>query len=112
MAKSTKLYAGKGAKCTILTRFIHPRVLVDDNGHRTSIKLLLKEHKKINRKQQECFVFLCLDGPASNTICHSVKSHIIITEEGSRADFFTSDDVAAAEKREEEENFIEPKIKW
>ena len=75
-------------------------------------KLLSKEHKKINRKQQECFVFLCLDGPASNTICHSVKSHIIITEEGSRADFFTSDDVAAAEKREEEENFIEPKIKW
>jgi hypothetical protein len=112
MARNKKLYAGVGAKCTILTRFIHPKVVLEDNGHRTKIELLSKENKKINKKQQEFFVFLCLDGPASNTIGYSVRSHIVITEEGNRADFFFSDDVAAAEKRQKEENFIEPKIKW
>ena len=88
MVKKKKLYAGVGAKGTILTRFINPRVVFDDHAHRTTIKLISKEHKKINKKNQECLVFECLDGPASNTFGYSVKSHIIITEEGNRADFF------------------------
>ena len=112
MGKNRKLYAGVGAKCTILTRFIHPRVVIDDKGHRTTIKLLSKERKTISRKQQECFVFTCLDGPASDTTGYSVKSHVIITKEGNKSLFFSSEDVAAAEKREEAENFIEPTIKW
>ena len=35
MAKKKKLYAGVGAKCTIFTRFIHPRVTLDDNNYRS-----------------------------------------------------------------------------
>ena len=112
MVKTAKLFPGVGAKCTILTRFIHPRVLLADQSHRTTVELIQQEQKTVSRKQQECFVFRCLDGPASNMICHSVKNHLVVTEEGNRSSFFNIEDVAAAEKQDQERNFVEPKVKW
>ena len=78
--KTKKLYPGSGAKANILTRFIHPKVVaVVDPNHRTAITLLNIEEKQVNKRQQECFVFQCLNGPAYNLICYSVKNHIIIS---------------------------------
>jgi hypothetical protein len=112
MTKKKKLYPGVGATCTILTRFMHPRVNLDDQNHRTTVVLIEKEEKKVNRRQQQCFTFRCLDGPLLNHVCYSVKSHLNVIEEGDRAGFFHPEDVAAAEHRDEQANFIEPKIKW
>jgi hypothetical protein len=112
MAKKKKLYPGIGAKCTVLTRFIHPRVVSDDQNHRTTVVLIDKERKHVNKREQECFIFRCVDGPASNIICYSVKSHLTITEEGDRAAFFDAEDVDLAEHRDEQANFTEPKTKW
>jgi hypothetical protein len=112
MTKKVKLFPGIGAKCTVLTRFIHPRVVPDDQNHRTTVVLMEKEQKKVNQRQQECFVFRCLDGPSSNNICYCVKSHLTVTEEGDRVAFFYPEDVAAAEYRDEQANFVEPKITW
>ena len=111
--KTKKLYPGTGAKGTILTRFIHPRVLAAvDQNHRTTVTLLNIEQKKVNKRQQECFTFRCLDGPAYDSIGHSVKNHIIIIEEGNMAAFFYPDDADAAEIRDKQAAFVEPKIKW
>ena len=48
-AKTKKLYPGSGAKATVLTRFIHPKVVgAVDKDHRTTVTLLDKEEKKVN----------------------------------------------------------------
>ena len=114
MPTATKrLYPGAGAKGTILTRFIHPWVVgAVDKKHRTTVTLIDVEEKRVNKRQQECFLFQCFDGPASDMIGHSVKNHIILTQEGNRAAFFYAEDVDAAAQRDEQAAFVEPKIKW
>ena len=47
MVKKVKLFPGVGARCTILTRFIHPRVVLEDQHHRTTVQLIKTEQKTL-----------------------------------------------------------------
>lgn len=108
MAKKRKLFAGNGAKCTILTKFIHPKQ-TEQQGHRTSCTLTGKERKKVNKKQQWCYLFVDDNGVS----CHAVKSHFIVVEEGES--FFDAEEAQQAIAEHEANTaseFKEPKIKW
>lgn len=104
MAKK-KLYAGKGATCSILTRFIHPKQHNEDKQHRSKIVLLAKEMKLVNRKQQQCYTFTIVGG--DDTVFHAVMKHCVVEKEGKREDFFET-----PPREKEAANFREPKTKW
>jgi hypothetical protein len=109
MARKRKLYAGIGAKCTILTKFIHPN-RASEAGHGTTCILTGKEQKKVNSKQQWCFLFV---DENKNVSCHAVQSHFIVVEEGSS--FFdpnVAQQAINAHNEKEASAFKEPKIKW
>ena len=114
MPRNKKLYPGVGARCTILTRFIHPRVHSPDQGadknHRTEVELIRAISEKVNKKQQQCFEFRFLDGREG--LGHAVKTHFIVISEGNRATFFNPDDIEASKREEDEANFVEPNIIW
>lgn len=115
MPRNKKLYPGVGARCTILTRFIHPRVhpLSDqgaDKNHRTEVELISAITEKVNKKQQQCFQFRFLD--ETEGLGYAVKTHFVVMSEGNRANFFNPDDIEASKNEEKEANFKEPKIKW
>lgn len=72
MAKKRKKHAGKGAECSILTRFLHPRVDHEDKTHRSRVVLISQEEIRVNRKPQSCFTCKLKH---SNVVYHAVKSH-------------------------------------
>jgi hypothetical protein len=57
MVKEKKLCAGVGAKCSVITKFVHPKKTGLEDGHRTTC--ILKEMRafRVNRKEQQCYVF-------------------------------------------------------
>ena len=84
MAKKNKaLNAGIGAKCSILTKFIHPKMTGFDDGHRTTCVLKEMRTCRVNRKEQECFVF-----EVNNVQYHAVMRHFKVLEEGEESQFF------------------------
>ena len=92
---STKvLHHGVGAKCHVLTRFLHPSKLVRDKypnidkGHRTTVVLVGIETKLVNRKDQQCYTFRSEDFP--NAVLHAVKRYVVVVEEGPTESFFQS----------------------
>jgi hypothetical protein len=95
--KMKKLHHGVGAMGTILTKFIHPsenvrakHLNLDKRGHSTIILLVGKESKKVNRKDQECYIFRSDDYP--NVLLHAVKRYVKVTHEGPPEEFFDMDD--------------------
>ena len=113
MAKKKKtLRPGVGAKATILTRFIHPRIENLDKQHRSEVVLVAREERNVNRKQQTCYTFSLVNDD-SNLIHHAVKTHFKIIKEGTKEELFDPPGPDAEEEEEEEnEPFKEPKIKW
>jgi hypothetical protein len=55
--KKKKLFAGVGAKCTVLTKFIQPKMAGFADDHRTTCILKEMGTIHVNRKDQECFIF-------------------------------------------------------
>jgi hypothetical protein len=107
MAKTKKKRAGKGAICTVITRFIHPKQLeVPDPKHRSKVVLIACEEIVVNRKPQLCYTFT-LKGATDGTIFHAVKKHCIVEREGKKEDLFE-----APERDLEQDSFEEPKTKW
>ena len=100
-----KLYAGTGAICSILTRFIHPKLHNPDKDHRSIVKLISKEEKTVNRKRQVCYTFKIVCD--NNTEYCAVKKHFKIEKEGNRDDFFET-----PPRQLESATFKEPKTKW
>jgi hypothetical protein len=87
-----KLHHGVGAKCTVLTRFIHPSEHVRakhanlEKGHKTVVLLIGEETRKVNRKEQKCYTFRCDDYP--NIILHAVMRYAIVVAEGPPESFY------------------------
>lgn len=115
MAKK-KLRPGTGAKCSIVSRFLHPKqthLFENDNKHRSNVILVSKETKKVNGKMQECYN-CSIDG--IETMLHAVKTHFKLESEGNPDGFFVP--LTEEEKAEEAEEaaarkkFKEPKTKW
>lgn len=104
MAKK-KLRPGIGAKCTILTKFIHPKKTGFEEGHRT--KCILKEMKtiRVNQKDQQCFVF-----EEDGKQFHAVRSHFKVYKEGKKSGCFNIEE--RTRKPAAGGGFQEPKIKW
>lgn len=92
--KKKKKHAGKGAKCTILTKFIHPKITGFEKGHRTTCILLEMRSVKVNRTHQVCFVFY-LDGVEH----YAVGSHFRVEEEGEEDGFFSLKKLQILERR-------------
>jgi hypothetical protein len=82
--KKKKLFAGVVAKCTVLTKFIQPKMAGFADDHRTTF--ILKEMRtiRVNRKDQECFVF-----EENGADYHAVKRYFKIIEEGDASGFFS-----------------------
>lgn len=102
MAKKRR--PGKGAKGSLLTRFIHPKIACDKND-RAEVVLEERKEMEVNKKYQMCYTFK-LVGDDEN-IYHAVKSHVRIEEEGPKKDLFDP-----AGRDLETNAFKEPKIKW
>ena len=77
---------GIGARCTILTKYVHPSHLVRESHvnsdkealskHRIEVVLVGVEEKLVNRKKQSCFTFRFRqlpqpDPPRCQTLCDS-----------------------------------------
>ncbi|MEL7338943.1 MAG: hypothetical protein AAGM67_00550 [Bacteroidota bacterium] len=116
MARQRKKKAGVGAKCTIITRFLHPKDKFgghsNDKQHRSIVTLLSKTNTKINKRDQECYV---CSVPGIEECCYAVKKHFVVFEEGDKQDFF--EPLTEAEKEQDRqasysEKFKEPKVRW
>jgi len=110
MAKKRKLNAGVGAKCSILTKFLHPKQKDVEKDHRTTCILTEMKILVVNRKQQVCFLF-----SSDGIEYHAVQNHFKIEEEGDESGFFFPEEAARAKKKEEQAikiAFQEPKKKW
>ena len=113
MAKKKKLFAGVGAKCSVLTKYLHPKKTGLDDKHRTTC--ILKEMRtiKVNRKDQECFVF-----DENGVEYHAVMRFFNVLEEGEERHFFFPEEAQAQKTKEAAEaaaaaiQFKEPKVKW
>ncbi len=108
MAKKKKLFAGVGAKCTVLTKFVRPKLAGFADDHRTTC--ILKEMRtiRVNKKDQECFVF-----EENGVDYHAVKRYFKVIEEGDASGFFPPEEAAAQRRaKEAADAFKEPKVKW
>ena len=89
-----KLRAGIGAKCSILTKFIHPSEHVRskhtnlEKTHRTHGVVVGQDEKTVTRKLQDCYLFRCDD--YDNIVMHAVIRYVNIVEEGGANDLFIS----------------------
>jgi hypothetical protein len=114
MAKKTKtLRAGTGAKCSICTRFLHPKIEGTDHNHRSNVVLVSTETRKLNRKLKECYT--CVVDGIDDTIYYAAKSNFRLEKEGSADQYFVP--LTEAEKEQERQDktsrdFQEPKKKW
>jgi hypothetical protein len=108
MAKKKKLFAGVGAKCTVLTKFVRPKLAGFADDHRTTC--ILKEMRtiRVNKKDQECFVF-----EENGVDYHAVKRYFKVIEEGDASGFNSLEEEAAQRRaKEAADAFKEPKVKW
>ena len=87
---------GAGCRASVLTRFIHPKQNNPDKAHRSTVILIGRETKVVNRKEQLCFTF-----NLNNTLCHALQRYIRVEEEGDRKDLFDP-----PEREEEHEQFV------
>ena len=107
-----KLFAGVGAKCSILTKFLHPKQQNFAKDHRSDVVLIGEEKRIVNRKEQECY--RCKRVGEHDTM-HAVKKHFKVLEEGEPGGIF--DKAQAAERQAERRqkgstSEKENKIKW
>jgi hypothetical protein len=97
-----KLYAGKGAKATILTRMIKPRQQApSDKNHRSEVVLL----DQFSDSSGEYYCFRYASG-GDGQVLHALRRWVRIEEEGE--DLF--DGQANVERKKK--SFKEPKTKW
>lgn len=93
---------GKGAVCTVITRFIHPKQNNPNKQHRSSVVLTDRVVKLVNRKEQQCFTFT-IDG-GNGEECFAIERYCKVVKEGPKKDFF--------DPLLEDDDFKEPSIKW
>ncbi|KAG7356966.1 hypothetical protein IV203_001654 [Nitzschia inconspicua] len=93
---------GKGAKCSVLTRFIYPKQNVTNSQQRSEVVLVAREERMVNRKLQRCFTFV-LDGNE----CFANERYCKVLQEGKKEDLFEPFTC-----EEETVGFKEPRIKW
>jgi hypothetical protein len=108
MVKEKKLCAGVGAKCSVITKFVHPKKTGLEDGHRTTC--ILKEMRafRVNRKEQQCYVF-----EENNIQYHAVMRYFKVLEEGEEEGFFFPAEAEARKIKEGNQGtFKEPKVKW
>ena len=67
--------AGARAKCSIFTRFLHPKLqeYSDQKEHRSTVVLISQETMKVNRKMIDCYT--CSVDGIDDTIFHAAKTH-------------------------------------
>ena len=87
-----KLRHGRGAECSVLTKFIHPLQLVRDKHvnlektHQTEVLLVDEIDIRVNRRMQKCYSLRSDDYP--NKLLHAVRRHVTVKKEGGLAGIF------------------------
>ena len=91
--KRTMPTAGKGAKATIKTRFLHPKQAeyAGDKQHQSDVVLVAKEERRVNKKLKMCYV--CRK-EGSSDLLFACKTHFKIVKEGASEDFFEGEKAA------------------
>ena len=104
MAKKKQL--GIGAICTVLTRFIHPRPVITEkypnagqNSRTEGLKVIRKEVKVVNRRDQECAIMQHAD--MIDVELHAVMRYCNVTTEGPCSEFFVADGTPTEEVENE-----------
>ena len=94
MARKKRL--GVGAVCTVITRLLHPREVVTEKypnaGHSSKteeLKVIRKEVKVVNRRDQECVVMHHPD--LVDVELYAVVRYCSVTTEGPCSEFFVAD---------------------
>ena len=93
MPRKRKKNNGIGAKCQCLTRFLHPRAIVDakypnatQRDRLSNLLTIKKEKKQVNKVEKLCIVFRHDDFP--NIELHCTERYANVLEEGAEPDFF------------------------
>ena len=96
-----KLRLGIGAKCSVITRYLHPAKTISDKylnfGHRdqtSNLVCLRKEEKVVNRRTQTVAVFKHAD--FTDTEIHAVVRWVTVDEEGLATDVFITENPEGA----------------
>lgn len=96
-----KLRAGKGARGTILTKFIKPPQHNDEADHRTDVII---DSRYIDQKNKTYYKFRIADDDEVGDILHGSSRLVKIVEEGDPEEFFDGPPKNVV--------FEEPEIKW
>ena len=81
MAKKRNLRAGKGAKASVLTRFIKPKQHLpnDDKQHRSEVVL---EDRFLNEKGKDVYSFKFVGDRSDGMLLHASVCYVKVIEEG------------------------------
>ena len=110
--KDKKLYAGIGARGTVLLRYVTPKVTVDATEEQRLKIVLVGQEKHLIQGGKETTVYTFRqendgdDRPLLSANCRFVK----IVEEGDPSKFF--DPKALEKKLRALQSFVEPRVKW
>ena len=111
------LRAGVGAKCSIYTRFLHPKLheYADQKDHRSSVVLISAEKMKVNKKMIDCYT--CSVEGIDDAVFHAARTHFKMEQNGPEG--FDSFFIPLTEEEKEQQrqivtsgNFQEPRKKW
>ena len=84
---SRKLRAGKGAKASVLTRFVKPKQHLPngDKSHRSEVVI---DDKFENEKGKEVFSFRYVGDESDGLLLHALVRYVKIIEEGDEERLF------------------------
>ena len=93
MSRRKPKYAGVGAKCSVLLRFLHPQKMVKDKfpnaKHQDRLEDLVAIEQKdvvVNRKVQVCVVFRSDQFP--DKTLHACRRYVKVLDEGDPSHYF------------------------
>jgi hypothetical protein len=109
--KGKKLYAGVGAKGTVLLRFVTPKMTDDNEAERMTVVLIGEQKQTIQGgKERTLYTFRREDAGDEQPLLSATARYVKIVEEGNPRMYF--DPKALEKKIRDAESFKEPRIKW
>ena len=106
MLREKAIRTGISTECSCLLKFFHPSKKIDevfvsrtDNDRSTGLIACRKELKKVNRRFQECIVFM--HQSFSNEELHCVFNFCKVLKEGQDIDCFDEDTIVGPEESDE-----------
>jgi hypothetical protein len=107
--KAKKLYAGAGAKGTVLYRFVTPKT-TDDDEERMNVVLVGELKQVQGGKEKTVYTFRREHDGEERPLLSAIARYVKIVEEGDPRKYF--DPKALENKLRGADSFKEPRVKW